>query len=136
MAVRLKQHEAQALELASWLKDRAEVARVLHPAMDDCPGHEYFVRDFAGSSGLFSIVLKPGYDEAALARMLDGMKLFGMGFSWGGFESLIMPDRPADVRSATKWPDDGILLRIHAGLEDMSDLKADLDEGFQRLSGI
>lgn len=135
MAVRLKQHEAQALELAKWLQDRDEVAKVLHPAFDTCPGHEYFKQDFAGSSGLFSIILKPGYDDAALARMLDGMKLFGMGFSWGGFESLIMPDKPAGTRSATLWTDEGLLLRIHAGLENISDLKEDLDQGFQRLSG-
>lgn len=135
MAVRLKQHEAQAMELAEWLKDRPEVVKVLHPAFEDCPGHEYFKRDFKGASGLFSITLKPGYDEAALARMLDGMNLFGMGFSWGGFESLIMPDRPDQTRSATIWNDEGMLLRIHAGLENISDLKEDLDQGFQRLSG-
>ena len=129
--IRLKQHEATALTLAKWLKARPEVTRVLHPAMTDCPGHETWKRDFTGSSGLFSIELKPEISKSAIAAMLDGLELFGMGWSWGGFESLIVTAHPP--RTATKPASSGPLLRIQAGLEDVSDLIADLDAGFGRL---
>src|SRR3954453_6349280 len=132
MALRLKEHEKQALEIARWLAKRPEVERVLHPALETYPGHEIWKRDFTGSSGLFSIVLQP-CSEAALAAMLDGLELFGMGFSWGGFESLIIPFDCASYRTATQWKPAGPALRLHIGLEDLDDLKADLDAGFARL---
>jgi cystathionine beta-lyase len=130
--VRMRQHEKHGLALASYLDARPEVARVLHPAMPYHPGHEFWKRDFSGASGLFGIVLKP-VSQTALAAMLDGMSLFGMGYSWGGFESLILPVDPGHLRSATRWQEDGPTLRIHAGLEDLDDLIADLDRGFARL---
>lgn len=131
-AVRMRQHEQQGLALAKWLAARPEVERVLHPAFPGHPGHDFWKRDFTGSCGLFSIVLKPVPKEAVEA-MLNGMSLFGMGFSWGGFESLILPIEPAKIRTATKWDAAGPALRIHAGLEDLGDLIADLECGFDRL---
>jgi cystathionine beta-lyase len=130
--VRMRQHEAQALALAQWLKARPEVERVLHPALPEFPGHALWQRDFTGSSGLFSIVLHRDIAKPAVDAMLDGMELFGMGFSWGGFESLMVPVHPERLRSATRW-DTGPVLRIHAGLEDQGDLIADLARGFERL---
>jgi cystathionine beta-lyase len=132
MALRLREHEAQALHMARWLAARPEIARVLHPALDDHPGHEIWKRDFKGSSGLFSVILKPCSDKA-LAAMLDGLELFGMGYSWGGFESLVVPFDCATYRTATQWNPGGHALRFHIGLEDLEDLKADLDAGFARL---
>jgi cystathionine beta-lyase len=132
-AVRLRQHQAQGLALAHWLAARPEVARVLHPALPNCPGHECWKRDFTGASGLFSIVLHADTPKAAIDAMLDGMELFGMGFSWGGFESLMVPVHPERLRSATSW-DAGPVLRLHAGLEDQGDLIADLERGFERLN--
>lgn len=132
MGVRLKQHMETGLQLANWLKAQPEVARVLHPALESDPGHALWKRDFTGASGLFSILLKPCAHDA-MAAMLDHLEYFGMGYSWGGFESLIVPQYPRSVRSATKWQEDGYLLRIHAGLEDASDLIADLDAGLARL---
>lgn len=134
LAARLKRHEATALDLAHWLVGQPEVEVVLHPALPDCPGHDIFKRDFTGSSGLFGIVLKDGYSDADVARMLDGMELFAMGFSWGGFESLIIPSDVKALRSAYTWPYAGKMLRLHAGLEDADDLKADLQAGLKRLS--
>jgi cystathionine beta-lyase len=132
MALRLREHERQALEMARWLQSRPEVAQVLHPALESYPGHEIWKRDFKGSSGLFSIVLKPCSDRA-LAAMLDGLSLFGMGYSWGGFESLVIPFNCASYRTATCWEPGGHSLRFHIGLEDLDDLKRDLDAGFARL---
>src|SRR5215207_10253388 len=132
MALRLREHEKQALEMARWLQARPEVAQVLHPALESYPGHETWKRDFKGSSGLFSIILKPCSDQA-LAAMLDGLALFGMGYSWGGFESLVIPFNCATYRTATKWSPGGHALRFHIGLEDLDDLKRDLDAGFARL---
>jgi len=132
MAVRLRHHQQSALEVARWLQDRKEVARVLHPALPDDPGHALWSRDFIGSSGLFSVVLNP-YDRKAVNRMVDDMDLFGIGFSWGGYESLIMPQSPERSRTATIWQGEGPLLRLHIGLEDVEDLKRDLAAGFERL---
>ncbi|MBL0402527.1 cystathionine beta-lyase [Microvirga aerilata] len=132
MALRLREHEKQALDMAQWLAGRLEVAEVLHPALESYPGHEIWKRDFKGSSGLFSIILKPCSDEA-LAAMLDGLALFGMGYSWGGFESLVIPFDCATYRTATRWEPGGHALRFHIGLEDLDDLKRDLDAGFARL---
>jgi cystathionine beta-lyase len=133
LGVRLRRHQETGLLLARWLRDRPEVARVLHPALPDDPGHGLWRRDFAGASGLFGMVLEP-VAKTALAAMLDGLKLFGMGFSWGGYESLILPVRPETTRSATTWSETGPTLRIHAGLEDPTDLVADLERGFERLN--
>ena len=133
LGVRLERHQRSGLEIAEWLAARPEVARVLHPALPTDPGHAIWCRDFRGASGLFSIVLQPASHEA-LARMLDGLKLFGMGYSWGGFESLILPFDPSVYRTATKWKAEGPALRLHIGLEDVEDLKADLDAGLARLN--
>jgi len=132
MALRLREHEKQALEMARWLQARPEVAQVLHPALESYPGHEIWKRDFKGSSGLFSVILKPCSDRA-LAAMLDGLALFGMGYSWGGFESLVIPFNCATYRTATRWEPGGHALRFHIGFEDLDDLKRDLDAGFARL---
>jgi cystathionine beta-lyase len=131
--VRMRRHQEQALALARWLGERREVERVLHPALPSCPGHEHWRRDFTGASGLFGIVLHRDVPKPAVDAMLDGMELFGMGASWGGFESLIMPQHPERLRSAKPW-DSGPVLRIHAGLEDQGDLIADLERGFARLN--
>ena len=132
MLLRLKEQERAALEMARWLKAQPEVAQILHPAFEDCPGHEIWKRDFSGSSGLFSIILKPA-SQKAVAAMLDGLALFGMGYSWGGFESLIIPFDCSTYRTATKWTPGGPALRIQIGLEDTRDLQADLAAGFARL---
>ena len=134
LAIRLQRHQETALALGEWFSQRPEVERVIHPARPDHPGHAFWKRDFTGSSGLFAIVLKPA-SRKALAAMLDGLELFGMGYSWGGYESLILPFDPRAYRSATVWDSEGPALRIHAGLEDIEDLKADLDAGFERLAG-
>lgn len=130
LPVRLERHQASALELAHWLEARPEVARVLHPALPSHPGHALWKRDYSGASGLFSVILKPCPVEAVHA-MLDSLKLFALGYSWGGFESLVIPFDP--VRTATKWQAEGPAIRLHAGLDDVADLKADLDAGFARL---
>ena len=129
LAVRLAQHHRSALEIARWLKTRPEVLRVLHPALESNPGHAIWKRDFTGASGLFSIVLKPAPQQAVDA-LLNGVKLFGMGYSWGGFESLIIPFDCAPYRTATRWAPGGPALRLHIGLENVDDLKADLERGF------
>ena len=133
LGVRLARHQQSALEIARWLAERPEVGRVIHPGLPSDPGHTLWKRDFTGASGLFSIVLKPVAHER-LAAMLDGLSLFGMGYSWGGFESLILPFDPRAYRSATQWQAEGPALRLHIGLEDVDDLKADLDAGFARLT--
>jgi cysteine-S-conjugate beta-lyase len=132
MALRLKEQERQALDMARWLEVRPEVDRVLHPAFPSCPGHEIWKRDFKGASGLFSVILKPA-PQAAVAQMLDGLELFGIGASWGGFESLIIPFDCSAYRTATPWKPGGPAVRLQIGLEDLDDLKADLDAGFSRL---
>ncbi|MGB3272440.1 MAG: cystathionine beta-lyase [Xanthobacteraceae bacterium] len=129
LAVRLKQHHASGLAMAKWLKARPEVQRVLHPALPDDPGHAIWKRDFSGASGLFSVVLQPAPDKAVDA-LLDAVRLFGMGYSWGGFESLVIPFDCTSYRSATRWAPGGPTLRIHIGLENIEDLKADLERGF------
>ena len=130
--VRLRQHERGALTVAQWLKDQAQVRRVLHPALADCPGHSIWRRDFSGSSGLFSIELT-GDDDAA-ARFVDALELFGIGYSWGGFESLALPVWPARYRTAVPWQSDGPLIRLHVGLEDPADLIRDLKRGFKAMN--
>ena len=130
LPIRLKRHQESALELTRWLQARPEVARVLYPALESDPGHAIWKRDFTGASGLFSIVLRPAPQQAVDA-MLDAVKLFGMGYSWGGFESLVIPFDCAGYRTATKWAPGGPTLRLHIGLEDVEDLKADLARGFE-----
>ena len=134
LPVRLQQHQASALKIAQWLSRREEVETVLHPALDSCPGHDVFERDFTGSNGLFSFVLNRG-NQAALTGLLDGMEHFKMGYSWGGFESLILGvAKVNNLRSATQWPYEYPLIRIHVGLENVDDLIADLEQGFARLN--
>lgn len=128
LSVRLKQHEASALEIATWLRGRPEVSRVLHPALPECPGHEIWRRDFGGSTGLFSFTLNHGKDAAA--RFVDALDLFGIGYSWGGFESLAIPVHPEKFRSATDWDMASGVIRLQIGLEDARDLIADLEQGF------
>jgi cystathionine beta-lyase len=130
--VRLRRHMESGLAIARWLRDRPEVARVLHPALPDDPGHCLWQRDFKGACGLFGIVLHPTSGHA-VAAMLDHMKLFGMGWSWGGYESLLIPTFPQKSRSASPWRTEGPCLRIHVGLEAVEDLVEDLEAGFQRL---
>jgi cystathionine beta-lyase len=132
LAVRLAQHHRAGLEMAQWLASRPEVLCVLHPALESDPGHAIWKRDFTGASGLFSIVLKP-IPQKAVDAMLDSLKLFGMGFSWGGFESLIIPFDCSGYRTATPWSPGGPTLRLHIGLENVEDLKADLARGFEVL---
>ena len=132
MELRLREAERQALAMADWLKQRPEVARVIHPALPDDPGHAVWTRDFLGSSGLFSVILKP-VSQGALAAMLDGLELFGMGYSWGGYESLVIPFDCAPYRTATTWNPGGPALRFSIGLENVEDLQEDLDRGFARL---
>jgi cystathionine beta-lyase len=132
MDLRLREAERQALALARWLSGRPEVLRVIHPVLPDHPGHVLWKRDFTGSSGLFSVVLKP-VPEAAVAAFLDGLELFGLGFSWGGYESLAVPFDCTAYRTATRFMPGGPTVRFSVGLEDTEDLKEDLDRGFKRL---
>ncbi|MDB5595415.1 MAG: cystathionine beta-lyase [Hyphomicrobiales bacterium] len=132
MELRLREAERQGLALAHWFKTRPEVAQVLHPALPGAPGHDIWKRDFLGASGLFSIVLNP-FSSKAVAAMLDGLELFGMGYSWGGYESLVIPFDCATYRTATTWNPGGPALRFQIGLEDIEDLKEDLERGFERL---
>lgn len=131
LSVRLRQHQDNALAVARWLKSRPEVVRVMHPALEDDPGHSLWTRDFRGSSGLFSVALAPG-GQAAVAAFLDGLKLFGLGYSWGGFESLAIPFQASTARSATVPDAGGPTVRFHIGLETVGDLVADLAAGLDR----
>jgi cystathionine beta-lyase len=133
LAVRLAHHEASALRVAEWLTRRPEVSRVLHPALPDHPGHAVWKRDFQGASSLFGLLLQTG-SEKAVAAMVDGLRVFKIGASFGGFESLIVPVRPE--RTARPWREPGFLLRLHVGLEAVEDLLADLDAGFARLGDV
>jgi cysteine-S-conjugate beta-lyase len=129
LSVRLAQHQRSALDIARWLATRPEVTKVLYPALESDPGHAIWKRDFTGASGLFSIILRPA-PKLAVDALLDALKLFGMGYSWGGFESLILPFDCDGYRTATQWAPGGPALRLHIGLEHVEDLKADLDLGF------
>ena len=133
--VRLKRHWENGLEVANWLEKRDDVVRVLHPALPSHPQHDLWKRDFVGASGLFSVLLHE-VSKPALAALLDNMSLFGMGFSWGGFESLIVPFDPSAYRTATEWTHQGACLRLHIGLEDPADLIADLDAGLERMHSM
>jgi len=129
MGVRLRRHMASGLEIATWLGGLPEVAHVLHPGLPGTPGHDLWKRDFSGCSGLFSIILEP-VSEKAVDALLDNLEYFGMGYSCGGYESLIVPFDPTSYRTATQWPYDAPALRLHVGLEDPKDLKRDLEAGF------
>ena len=139
LGVRLERETSSALEIAKWLDTRPEVARVLCPMLPGAPGHEQWARDFTGGCGLFSMVLKGG-DAAARNRFIDALSLFGIGYSWGGFESLVVPVDPAPIRSVARWPLAGMApadrfgLRLAIGLEDPADLIADLERGFASLA--
>jgi cystathionine beta-lyase len=135
LGVRLKAHGKNSLAVARWLKDQPQVARVLHPALPDCSGHALWQRDFTGASGLFSFVLNGG-DDAARARLIDGLVHFGIGFSWGGYESLALPVDPASIRTATRWQAKGPLVRLHIGLEDPEDLIMDLARGLKHFANL
>lgn len=130
--VRMQQHHTSGLKVARWLQTRPEVTRLRHPAIPGCPGHELWMRDFSGACGLFAFEMAP-VPRAALATMVDRMAHFGMGYSWGGFESLILPSDPTAIRSAVPWQG-GELIRLHIGLENVDDLIADLEAGFARLN--
>ena len=133
LAVRLARHHQSGLAVARWFEQRPEVLRVLHPALMSDPGHAIWRRDFTGASGLFAVVLKPVPEKAVLA-FLNALTLYGMGASWGGFESLAIPYDVTAYRSATKWEPGGPSLRFHIGLEDVGDLIADLERGFAALA--
>jgi cysteine-S-conjugate beta-lyase len=126
--VRMERHQASALEIAKWLEEQPEVERVLHPAFPTCPGHDIWKRDFSGSSGLFSFILKQGGDRER-AIMIDALTLFGIGYSWGGYESLALPVNPEKHRSVTSWSSTGRTVRLQIGLEHPADLIADLRSG-------
>lgn len=134
LAVRLERHTQSAIALAQWLREQPEVDEVIFPALPGSRGHELWKRDFRGACGLFTIVLKP-VAKARVDALLNGMRLFKMGYSWGGFESLILPVEPGRNRTAIPWRATGPCLRLHVGLEDCEDLKADLADGLSRLRG-
>jgi cystathionine beta-lyase len=133
LATRLAQQQASGLRIAQWLRARPEVKEVLHPGLPGARGHELWTRDFRGASSLFGAILQPVSDER-VAAMLDSLELFAMGFSWGGFESLILPTHPERSRTATKWEPGGPCIRFAVGLEHVDDLIADLEQGFTRLT--
>lgn len=135
MSVRLARHQESALTIARWLEQRPEVARVLHPGLASHPDHALWQRDFSGASGLFSFVTRPA-PFAAVKAMLDGMQLFRLGYSWGGYESLAMPFDPVGVRTATAWREAGHLVRLHVGLEHPQDLIAELEQGLRRFDAM
>lgn len=132
LAIRMKQHQESALAIAQWLDDRPEVASVLHPALPSCPGHAQWRQDFTGASGLFSFSLRDA-DDAARVRFIDALRLFGIGYSWGGYESLALPVDPELFRTATKGASKNPLVRLHIGLENVGDLIADLDRAFSEM---
>jgi cystathionine beta-lyase len=130
MKMRFERHDASARELAAWFKARPEIAKVLHPAFEDCPGHAFWQRDFTGAGGLFSVVFDARFDEAQVDRMVDALTLFGIGYSWGGPNSLVMPYRINSLRD--RW-EGGVLVRFNVGLEDPADLIADLAQACNAL---
>ncbi|WP_127752580.1 cystathionine beta-lyase [Devosia sp. 1566] len=133
LAIRMAEHQKRALEMARWLEEQPEVAAVLHPGLPSHPDHALFQRDFTGSGSLFSIVLAPA-PRAALAAFVDGLSLFSMGYSWGGYESLCLPIKPAGSRTAVPWTAEGNMMRLHIGFEAIDDLKADLARALERYS--
>jgi len=134
MAVRLERHMKSGIDIAEWLRGRDEVAAVYHPALPQDPGHTLWKRDFLGACGLFSFELNKNFNETQVAAFVDHLELFGIGYSWGGFESLVTVAMPHRLRTANPWVDRGPLLRLHIGLEAVEDLRADLKAGFERLN--
>ena len=135
LGVRLAQHHQSGLKAARWLAQRPEIARVLHPALEGSPGHALWRRDFSGASGLFAVVFKP-VEEKAVHAFLDELALFGIGASWGGFESLAIPFDCTPIRTATRWAPGGPTVRFHIGLEDIDDLIGDLERGFAAMAAV
>jgi cystathionine beta-lyase len=138
MGIRLEHHQRSALEVAQWLENREDVSRVLHPALPSFPGHEIWKRDFKGASGVFSFVLKVEEESRFKAKahaLLDTLSLFGLGYSWGGYESLAVPVSLSD-RTIRTAPTDGPVIRLQIGLEDVADLKKDLEAGFAAAAAI
>jgi cystathionine beta-lyase len=135
--VRLERHQQSALAIAEWLEGRDDVGRVLHPALPSFPGHDIWKRDFKGASGVFSFVLKAGADEfkAKSHAFLNALKLFGLGYSWGGYESLAVPVGLSD-RVVAKAPEGGPVIRLQIGLEDVADIRKDLEAGFKAASAV
>jgi cysteine-S-conjugate beta-lyase len=133
LSVRLARHQESGLKIARWMQARPEMARVIYPPLEGDPGHALWRRDFSGACGLFSVVLKPASDKAVRA-FLDALTLFGLGYSWGGFESLVIPFDCTKFRAVTQWTPGGPTLRFHVGLEDPGDLIADLERGFAALA--
>ena len=131
MKLRFEAHDASARKVAAWLKARPEITRVLHPAFEDCPGHEHWKRDFTGAGGLFSVLFDARYSEEQTDRFVDSLELFGLGYSWGGANSLVMPYRIKAIRSS--WQDSGTLVRFNIGLEDTADLIADIERALGAL---
>ncbi|KQQ86400.1 cystathionine beta-lyase [Massilia sp. Leaf139] len=131
MKLRFEAHDKAARTVAAWLKDRPEITRVLHPAFADCPGHATWQRDFSGAGGLFSVIFDERYTEEQIDRFVDSLALFGLGYSWGGANSLVMPYRITTIRR--DWQGKGLLVRFNIGLEDTDDLIADIEQGLGRL---
>jgi len=131
LGVRLPRHYESGLKVAEWLMTREEVDTVLHPALPSCPGHEFWKRDFSGACGLFGVALKPS-GSSAMSALIDDLQLFGLGDSWGGYESLLTPTNPKGIRTVTEWPYEGPCIRIHVGLEEPEDLIDDLGDGLDR----
>ncbi|MBN3812784.1 cystathionine beta-lyase [Paraburkholderia sp. Ac-20347] len=134
MKARFEAHDRSAFALATWLKSRSEIAAVLHPAFEDCPGHAFFRRDFTGAGGLFSVVFDERYSAAQIDAFCEALDLFALGWSWGGANSLAMPYDIASMRSAAQWPHRGTLVRFYIGLEDEADLRADLERALATLA--
>jgi cystathionine beta-lyase len=132
MKLRFDAHDAAARKVAAWLKTRPEITKVLHPAFEDCRGHEHWKRDFTGAGGLFSVLFDPKYTESQTDAFVDALQLFGIGYSWGGANSLAVPYRIQAMRR--NWPDAGMLVRFNIGLEDADDLIADLGQALATLS--
>ena len=126
MKLRFEEHDRSAREIATWLQSRSEISKILHPAFDDCPGHAIWKRDFTGAGGLFSVLFDPRFSEAQTDRFIDSLKLFKIGYSWGGANSLAVPYRMAAIRK--QWAHPGQLVRLNIGLEDTRDLIADLEQ--------
>jgi cystathionine beta-lyase len=134
MRVRFEQHDRSALAVATWLKTRPEIAAVLHPAFSDCPGHEFYERDFTGAGGLFSVVFDGRYTPAQIDTFCESLELFSIGWSWGGAHSLVVPYDIASMRTAAQWPHRGTLVRFYIGLEEESDLRADIEQSLSTLA--
>ena len=131
MKLRFDAHDQSARKVATWLKARPEIAKVLHPAWEDCPGHEFWKRDFSGAGGLFSVIFDPQFSEEQTDRFVNSLELFKIGFSWGGTHSLCVPYRIEKMRQ--QWKDQGILVRFNIGLEDTEDLIADIEQAMAKM---